>query len=382
MNLQTQISTNLWLAIVETYEAQNYSHAIVDAVHFLSNILREKSGIDGDGAALVGAALGGNTPPLKLNNFQTDYEKNEQRGMESLLRGIYMGIRNPRSHDLIKDDKATADAIICFIDYLIRVLNLSRPPFTIQSFVDRIYEPHFVSNRRYADVLVEEIPVSKLLDTMIEIFRRKNEGSQRNLPYVFAAIRQRMSEEQLFSFINVVSDELLNSQNQQEIQVTLQMLDPKLWPKFREATRLRIENMIIASIARGRLDRNAMIRSGELGVLGTDYLHFFTLKSEAANALANTISKSPDSCRYILHLFGSLLPIICEDRTADTCIAAIAKMIDEGWTKYNDTEFLDIVDDMLGTYPEYWQKRILEATSLFHPVGIENTEIQDEDIPF
>jgi hypothetical protein len=54
MNLQTHIRNSLWLAIQSTYEAKNYSHAILDAMHYLSNVLREKTGVDGDGATLVG----------------------------------------------------------------------------------------------------------------------------------------------------------------------------------------------------------------------------------------------------------------------------------------------------------------------------------------
>lgn len=69
MNLQTHIKNDLWLAIQSTYEAGNYSHAIVDAMHYMSNILRDRTGVDGDGKSLVGQALGGDSPPIK--NQQT-----------------------------------------------------------------------------------------------------------------------------------------------------------------------------------------------------------------------------------------------------------------------------------------------------------------------
>ena len=76
MNLQTLIRTDLWLAISNTYLAENYSHAILDSMHHLSNLLRDKTGVDGDGASLVGQALGGDSPRLRLNKLQTETERN------------------------------------------------------------------------------------------------------------------------------------------------------------------------------------------------------------------------------------------------------------------------------------------------------------------
>ena len=117
MDLQAHIEGSLWQAIQSTYEAGNYSHAIVDAMHYLSNVLREKTGVEGDGKSLVGQALGGDSPRLRINRLQTETERNEQQGLESILRGMYQAIRNPRSHEQIEDKRETADAVIYLTDY-------------------------------------------------------------------------------------------------------------------------------------------------------------------------------------------------------------------------------------------------------------------------
>jgi len=44
LNLQTHIRADLWLAVADTYQAENYSHAVLDAMHQLSDVLREKTG--------------------------------------------------------------------------------------------------------------------------------------------------------------------------------------------------------------------------------------------------------------------------------------------------------------------------------------------------
>src|ERR1017187_9139148 len=112
MNLQTSISARLWAAVQTTYEAGNYTGAILDSIYFLSDLIRNKSGLDSDGNALVGAAFGGANPIIKVNPLQTDTDRDEQRGIEQLLRGVYTAIRNPRSHDKRSDSAEQADVIV------------------------------------------------------------------------------------------------------------------------------------------------------------------------------------------------------------------------------------------------------------------------------
>ena len=107
MNLRTQIRPELWQSVASTYSAENYSHAVLDAMHHLSDVLRDKSGLDGDGTTLVGQALGGSSPRIMITRMQTETEKNVQSGIQQILRGLYQGVRNPRSHEQAEDDKKT-----------------------------------------------------------------------------------------------------------------------------------------------------------------------------------------------------------------------------------------------------------------------------------
>jgi uncharacterized protein (TIGR02391 family) len=138
VNLRTNISERLWAAIESPYEAGNFSHAVLESIHFLTDVIREKSGLDGDGAALVGQALGGESPKLRINPLRTETEKNAQKGIEQILRGIYLAVRNPRSHEQFTDSQADADAIIHFLDYILRILDTSTELFTVDGFLERI----------------------------------------------------------------------------------------------------------------------------------------------------------------------------------------------------------------------------------------------------
>lgn len=140
MVLKNEIDIELWETIVKNYQNENYKGAIVDSIFFLTDTIRNKTGLEGDGSSLIGQAFGGENPRIKLNNLQTDSEKDVQRGIQEILRGIYTGIRNPRSHDALIDEKETADAIIVFINYLLGMLDKSKLSFEEDEYVKRIFD--------------------------------------------------------------------------------------------------------------------------------------------------------------------------------------------------------------------------------------------------
>lgn len=111
MNFETLLDKRLYQAIETSYVSRNYTGAILDAIYFLSNLIRDKTGLESDGPSLIGQAFGGNNPRLKVSRLQTESELNVQKGVEQILRGIYQAIRNPRSHEKHTDDKADTDSM-------------------------------------------------------------------------------------------------------------------------------------------------------------------------------------------------------------------------------------------------------------------------------
>jgi len=90
LDLKKVITPLMYQHISIHYENGLYSDAILDAVKVLTDLIRTKSKIDGDGATLVGQAFGGKTPLLKLNKMQKISEIDEQKGFEQILRGLYV----------------------------------------------------------------------------------------------------------------------------------------------------------------------------------------------------------------------------------------------------------------------------------------------------
>ena len=90
----------------------NSFHAVLEATKGLAQRIREMSGVDGDGAALVDRVFSTNQPLLAFNTLQTETEKSEHTGFATLLKGCFAALRNPRAHRpriLWKDEDDTVD---------------------------------------------------------------------------------------------------------------------------------------------------------------------------------------------------------------------------------------------------------------------------------
>ena len=87
MNLETRLDPRLWEAVRTSLEVRKFTAAILDGIHLLSDVIRERSKLEGDGVALIGAAFGSMAPKLKVNRLITESEQNVQKGVEALLRG-------------------------------------------------------------------------------------------------------------------------------------------------------------------------------------------------------------------------------------------------------------------------------------------------------
>lgn len=77
----------------------NYFHAVFEATKGLAQRIRDLSGVQADGAALVDKVFSIERPVLALNTLQTDTEKTEHKGFSALLKGCFAAVRNPLAHE-------------------------------------------------------------------------------------------------------------------------------------------------------------------------------------------------------------------------------------------------------------------------------------------
>lgn len=77
---------------------ENYFHAVFEATKGLADFVRNLSGLSGDGAILFDMAFSIENPILAINTLTTDAEKNQQKGLSMMLKGLFCMIRNVTAH--------------------------------------------------------------------------------------------------------------------------------------------------------------------------------------------------------------------------------------------------------------------------------------------
>ncbi len=76
----------------------NYFHAVFEATKGLAQRIRDKSGVDADGSALIDRVFSIECPIIAINTLQTETEKSEHKGFAALLKGCFAAVRNPLAH--------------------------------------------------------------------------------------------------------------------------------------------------------------------------------------------------------------------------------------------------------------------------------------------
>jgi uncharacterized protein (TIGR02391 family) len=378
MNLETQISAKLWNAVRSAYETGNYSGSILDAIYYLSDLIRAKSGIDSDGVGLVGQAFGGAAPIIKVNPLRTESEKDEQRGVEQLLRGLYTAIRNPRSHEKRVDDSATADSIIVFINFLVSLIDKSKSPFDLDQHVDKVFDRHFPEDTHYAELLADRVPPGKRMDFLMTLFERRTQAKGRSVLFVTRAVLKTLSEGEQERFWHAVSEELETITGDSEFRTIIQIADSN-WICLSELSRMRAENRLIEAVREGEFDstKNTCLRGG-LGTWASSIFQYFIFKKNLIYALrSKLLSGSAEERVYVYKYF--LSELVTQTAKPPLGVAAeLVRLLESGDEETHDA--LEIVMmNPLGEEDSEWQKPLREAFERFQPPIV---EITDEDIPF
>jgi uncharacterized protein (TIGR02391 family) len=111
--------------------ADNYFHAVLEAVKSVADKLRTRTGLTDDGASLVDRALSGNPPMLAINSLRTESENSEQKGFANLLRGTFGMFRNTTAHEAKVNwlmSKEDAEDLLSLVSLIHRRLDAAHIP--------------------------------------------------------------------------------------------------------------------------------------------------------------------------------------------------------------------------------------------------------------
>lgn len=95
-----KVHPDILLYCREELLVDNYFHSVFEATKSVADKIRQKTGLNSDGAPLVDEAFSfkDEIPHLALNALQTESEKSEQKGFMNLLKGIFGTFRNTTAH--------------------------------------------------------------------------------------------------------------------------------------------------------------------------------------------------------------------------------------------------------------------------------------------
>lgn len=265
MDLRTSIRKDLWETIEKNYENESYSSAILDTMYLLTDTIRNKTGLEGDGSSLIGQAFGGENPKLQLSKLQTDSEKNIQKGMQEILRGLYTAVRNPRSHDKYPDTKDEADAIIYFVDYLLKIIDKSKVSFVEEIFLNRVFEKHYVKTSEYSDLLVKEIPKRQRANIATTVILKREEGEVYNIGYFMTALLGRLEEHEMLQVYKTISEELKYASLDKGVSTILHIFKYYWNENIEKVVKIRIENMLFEDVKSGKCASDGQCSSGAIG---------------------------------------------------------------------------------------------------------------------
>jgi len=379
MNLETELSPDLWLAVRRSYESQLWSNSLLDAIHFLSEAIRSRTGLESDGTALVGQALGGKAPKLRLNRMETESEKNVQEGVEQLLRGLYRAVRNPRSHEKVEDSRVDAEALIIFVNYLLRVLGQAKDSFSVEECASRVLDENFVPSPRYVDLLIAEIPQRKRLAVALAVFHRKSELKGRNQTTFFKLLVKALSDNEQVELWEAVSSELRTNKDVLELRSLLQLLDPEDWRHIDEAARLRTENRVIKNLKEGSSRATSgNCDGGAVATWSPPFWRAFDLKAEVyAAMMAKLRSGNDDEIDYVFRYCWPSMAMLYEKvpKPLDALAVQRLKAGDERW--YNVVH----LDAMFSEQPE-WSPDVVAACQEFRQRELPVLDAEDDDMPF
>lgn len=331
-----------------------FTDAVLAGIRCLTDRLREVGGVEGDGAQLVGQVLGGNVPAFALNKLATVSEKDEQKGIEQLMRGVYVGIRNPRVHEVTEDSEDYAVRALVLIDLCLQYLGREAQGFDVIGFVNRIYEPYFVASHEYAQALVADIPPSHVLPVFNEVFSRRSEGDAGKLSYAFSALYQVMTPDALQGAARAIGEALRGEVDHANIANLFRLLKPESWSLLQGDVRMRMENIIVDACQNGTYDaRSSMTRHG-IGTWGNTFGRYFDRRSDLARVIIHQLSVNWYTQNYIGNYYMYTLPAIVDAGQLEAVAQGLAYAAVGNKAIVVRSKLLEVASN----YPDAWREAL------------------------
>jgi uncharacterized protein (TIGR02391 family) len=110
------------------FKTSHYAEAILKAFILIGVLVKQRTGLEKDGKALMADAFNLKNPLIRLNEQKSQNDRDEQEGFMLIYMGVMEGIRNPKAHDIVaQKDPARAYEYLALASLLARRLDDGEP---------------------------------------------------------------------------------------------------------------------------------------------------------------------------------------------------------------------------------------------------------------
>ena len=339
-----------------------YTHAIKDAFIYLTRIIRDKTGDTEDGEKLIANAF--KRKPLLMEEDKTLSEisrKNEIDGIKLILLGLYKGIRNPRSHDPVTDDKDKCVRILIMIDTLLMYINRQTDSDDISKVVDRIFDPYFVEEESYVESIISPLPVNRYLEIFSSALERREEGSLEKIKLAFHYLYYKMSADDFKIAAKQISEMLRNEMKNEDVSKILWFVTPEMWLILEDDARLRTENMIIEVCRQGHCDLNGVVTRGHFGRWGGYFGKYFKSKDRLIAVIKDMLRDSWYTQNYIGNFYLEIIfEIVTESKDIEELASGLAYALVDNKAIHLRRKFIKYAPDI----PNIWKNILVRELNI------------------
>jgi len=390
------LSEDVRAAIDSSWDNGEYAASVRDAFLYLSDLIRDKGDCEGDGQQLITAAFGGLNPKIKINNLTNDTDRSEQEGFILLLRGIYLTVRNPRSHQQTDNSMSAAYRILCFMDWLAEKIRGSRGTYGQNEFLSAVADPDFVNSDDYAQALLDRIPHRKHADFLLSLYRNDLKIKPAILSTVFRCYYKQAPEQSVQVLTDVFAEELRSTKEDRQRMIILTLMTPQMWSRLDRVALIRTENRVLASLAEGTEPEEGKARAGWLATWGAHLLPFFSDAVQVLKTVGKKVlSDDKSQLRYVQRFIISNIWALFSSDTIENM-----KQTDEDFflsfeefplhvlarIKEGSRPYYDFVQSTRYTMPEHVRAFFQDAMSNFkevkEPTNRSPPSEFEDDIPF
>lgn len=324
MKLQELVREDLWNAIKQHYETEDYTESLRDAAFLLKDILQNKSGeYDKDNGKLVDAVLMGANPVIKINNYSTQSEKDFQMGLATSIKGIFLHVRNPISHEKTIYSCEDANAILLYIDYIIRQIDKSTSMTLVDEWMPLLINETFTDTEEYAKELIKELPKKKTLELLYELYEQRENLPHYRLQYFLRELINNLTNPEKYEFVQMLNHDLAQTDGEYALSMFFHYFAPYFYSDLKKVVKLRIEDVVYHGIETAELkDKKAVGKNAAMATWAKKSMDMFITKEKIIELIRKRVLESREALNYIMEYYYSYVNI-----RNDTVLAAMKEDI-------------------------------------------------------